>query len=169
MVMYRRYRQMSWLEILEKIEDDVDKWIYVTALRGCDVSATITKVLFAGFLRGRCAVGRFMYNSIEDFEELIMEWKLNDIAHKLVEEAKDLVNNTALVHYMDHVINALEVINKYLEKYVSRRLQSIAVILLRQEWLRSSDIVNDIVKLLEEIREYVLRELGKCVPKEIKN
>ena len=33
MVMYRRYRQMSWLEILEKIEDDVDKWIYVTALR----------------------------------------------------------------------------------------------------------------------------------------
>ena len=160
MVMYSRYRQMTWLDILSKIEDDVDKWIYVTALRSCDVSATTTKILFAGFLRG---VGKG-YTDIYHFEAYVLYGDLHSIAGKLIEEAKDLVKNSALIHYMDHVINALEVINKYLEEYVSRRLQDIAVILFRQEW----DRVNDIVKLLEEIREYILRELGKCILKEIK-
>jgi len=160
MVMYSRYRQMSWLDILSKIEDDRDKWFYVTALRGCDISATIIKVLFTGFIRGNCRANI----DINTFEVYILDGDLHSIADKLIEEAKDLVNNSALIHYMDHVINALEVINKYLEEYVSRRLQSIAVILFRQEW----DRVNDIVKLLEEIREYILRELGKCILKEIK-
>ena len=164
MVMYSRYRQMTWLDILSKIEDDVDKWIYVTALRSCDIPCVAIKTLFAGFLRGRDAIGVHAYIDIEDFEELIIEGKLSSIAYGLIEEAKDLVNNSALIHYMDHVINALEVINKYLEEYVSRRLQDIAVILFRQEW----DRVNDVVKLLKEIREYILRELGKSILKEIK-
>ena len=107
MVMYSRYRQMSWLDILSKIEDDVDKWIYVTALRSCDVSATTTKILFAGFLRG---VGKG-YTNIYHFEAYVLYGDLHSIAGKLIEEAKDLVNNSALIHYMDHVINALEVIN----------------------------------------------------------
>jgi len=162
MVMYSRYRQMSWLDILSKIEDDRDKWFYVTALRGCDVYVRTIKTLFTGFLRGRCVIGRCMYTDIEDFEELIIEGKLSSIAHELIEEAKDLEKHSMLIHYMDHVIDALEVINKYLEEYVSRRLQSIAVILFKQEW----DRVNDIVKLLEEIREYILRELGNEIKRE---
>jgi len=158
MVMYSRYRQMSWLDILSKIEDDVDKWTYVTALRSCDIPCVAIKTLFAGFLRG---VGKG-YVDISNFESYILNVSKFEIADRLIEEAKELKISFALMHYVGHVIDALEVINKYLEEYVSRRLQSIAVILFKQEW----DRVNDIVKLLEEIREYILRELGKEIKRE---
>ena len=143
---YRRYRQMTWLDILSKIEDDVDKGSYVTALRGCDVPATTTKILFAGFIRGNCRAG----TDINTFEVYILNRDLNEIADELIKEAKNLLFTYALDHYMLHVVNALSVIGRYFERYISKRLQNIAITLFKREWNKVY-----IVKQLEEIKEYI--------------
>lgn len=159
MVLYSRYRRMTWLDILNKIEDEKDKWYYVTALRGCDISCVAIKKLFTGFIRGArkeyFAGFHIGYIDIRNFESYILNEHEYEIAYKLIEEAKELRNSFVLYHYMQHIIDALDVINRYLEEYVSRRLMDIAVILYKQEW----DRVKEIAKLLNDIREYVLKEL----------
>ena len=155
MVLYSRYRRMTWLDILNKIEDEKDKWCYVTALRGCDISCVAIKKLFTGFLRGKCKACIYTYIDIDDFEDLILRCRVDCTAKQLIEKAKELDKYSVLTHYMQHIIDALDVINRYLEEYVSRRLMDIAVILYKQEW----DRVKEIARLLNDIREYILKEL----------
>ena len=155
MVMYRRYRQMSWLEILEKIEDKEDKWVYVTALRGCDANATAIKQLFTAFIRGKCKNKPNVYVDVQDFEDLILGTPVDLLAKYLIREATELNERGVLFHCLDHIYNALDVINKYVEEYISCRLKDIALILMRPY----EHDTEKITRLLKAIKEYMLKEI----------
>ena len=154
MVMYSKYRQMSCLDILGRIESTEDRWIYMTALRGCDVNVPYMKRLFTAFIRGLCTNEIYKYEDIRSFESLITDYPVEHVARELIEEATLLKEKGALYHYLCHTTDALKVIKRWIEEYVSSRLIKIASILIDVKLHNMSDVIE----LLAEIKGYVVNE-----------
>jgi len=161
MVMYKRFREMSWMDILEKLEDPRLKWDYITALRACDYMSNTTKILFNCFIRGRNKWIHTGYRDIRNFEELVLSKELEEIADNLIMECKDMKKYGVFDHYMDHIRLALIAIYDYLEEYISYRLLSIAGLLRKivdsKNKAETEQYRNEIIQLLKEIRDYVDR------------
>jgi len=155
---YWEYRSLTWLEILERIENPKDKYDYVTALRGCDVENYCLKSLFTCFLRG---TSKSPYPIIGKFESYIVSKDAEIRATELEEIVKDSREDSKLsnayLHCLRHIYASLYVIETHLNVTVARLLKEIATeLILSIDGIKQFD-KSKIIKLLRKIKEIILK------------
>ena len=153
---FAEYVKLSWIDIFNMIDDDVDKYNYVTALRGYDCSQNYLKVIFSGIIRGRIirAVG------IGDFVELFMEIETKDIVTELMYEIDEEIKNGriyALIHYINHVCKALEIIYRVTKCEIVAKVKHLADIILKYI-LTGHSYIGEIYNIVNAIK----KEMNTC-------